>query len=62
MITYSTTEAAKILGVTQRSVVNYCQNGIIKAYRTSPTGDWRIRREDLLAYAKQIGLDPRLVT
>ena len=53
---YTTGQAAKLLGVARKTVYLWCEKGIIGAYRTSPTGEWRIARENLVKYAEENGI------
>ena len=53
---FSTSEAAALLNVHEKTVLNWCVNGKIPAHRTSPTGHWRITREDLEEYATENGI------
>lgn len=55
--TYSTGEAANLLGVHTKTVLKWCKQGKIVAYTTStPLGHWRITRTALAEYARQNGI------
>ena len=47
---FSTYETAEILKVHPNTVIGWCQQGTMKAYKTSPKGHWRITRETLAQY------------
>ncbi len=49
--TYTTFQVARFLGVSPPTVVNWVSGGLLPAYRT-PGGHRRIRREDLVAFAR----------
>ncbi len=51
-VTYTTFQVARFLGVTPPTVVNWVSGGLLPAYRT-PGGHRRIRREDLVAFARE---------
>ncbi len=57
--TYTTGEAADILGVHKNAVLKWCKKGSITAYRTSPIGHWRITKKTLEEYARQNGIPLR---
>jgi excisionase family DNA binding protein len=48
-------QAAALLGMSERTLQDLCQQGEIPAYRLSakPMSPWRIRRADLEAYDKK---------
>lgn len=50
-VTYTTFQVARFLGVTPPTVVNWVSGGLLVAYRT-PGGHRRIRREDLVEFAR----------
>lgn len=54
---YTTGEAANLLGVHKMTVLKWCQQGKLDAYRTStPLGHWRITRTAIEVYAQQNGI------
>jgi excisionase family DNA binding protein len=57
----STAEAARLIGVAVQSMINWINQGQIKAYRT-PGGHRRIERADLVAFLKthQMPVPPEL--
>ncbi len=55
--TYTTGEAANLLGVHVNTMRQWCDQGKIQAHRTSaPIGHWRITRSVLVAYAQKNGI------
>mgnify|MGYP002725747673 CR=1 FL=1 len=48
--TFTTAQAARLLGVSVATVVNWIDDGKLKAHKT-PGGHRRIQREDLIAFA-----------
>ena len=55
---YTTTEAAKVAGVSQRTVTKWIREGRLKAKRAPGRGRpaWRIQHDDLMAAAKGVPL------
>lgn len=49
---YSTTEVAKLLNVHPKTVLYWCTNGKIDAYRTSEGGHWRITQDAVVRHAR----------
>lgn len=49
---YTTFQVAKYLGVSPPTVVNWVNNGLLIAHRT-PGGHRRIKREDIIAFARE---------
>ena len=49
----TTSEAAQLLGVRPNTVRRWSNKGILKAYRFSPRGDRRFRREDIDGFLKE---------
>ena len=46
---YKTGDVGKLLGITNQSVIRYCNSGILPCYHTE-YGHWRITAEDLFQY------------
>ena len=53
--TYKTGDVGKLLGITNQSVIRYCNSGILFSHRTE-CGHRRIRAEDLFQYLETHGL------
>lgn len=53
--TYKTGDVGKLLGITNQSVIRYCNSGILSSHRTE-CGHRRIRAEDLFQYLETHGL------
>ena len=53
--TYKTGDVGKLLGITNQSVIRYCNSGILPSHRTE-CGHRRIRAEDLFQYLETHGL------
>ena len=53
--TYKTGDVGKLLGITNQSVIRYCNSGILASHRTE-CGHRRIRAEDLFQYLEKHGL------
>jgi len=53
---YTTGEVAAICGISQQTVVNYCNNGRIKAEQSPITRYRRITRKALIAFMRENGL------
>jgi len=49
----TTSEAAHLVGVRPNTVRRWSNKGILKAYRISPRGDRRFRREDIDSFLKE---------
>jgi len=58
---YTTGEVARLFGISQRTVVNYCNSGRIKAQQSPITRYRRISREALLAFLRENGLPTELL-
>jgi len=52
----STSQAAKKLQCSKNTVLRLIESGQLSASRLTETGHWRIRQEDLEAYAEQRGV------
>lgn len=52
---YKTGDVGKLLGITNQSVIRYCNSGILSSHRTE-CGHRRIRAEDLFQYLETHGL------
>lgn len=50
---YSTTEVARLLSVHPKTVLYWCNNGKIDAYRTSDGGHWRITKTAIIRHARE---------
>jgi len=48
-----TGEVAQLLGLHSHTVNRWSDKGVIKAYRITPRGDRRFRREDIEAFLKE---------
>ncbi len=55
---YSTGQAAKVLDMSPRTVLEYCRNGKIKAKQHPVTNQWIIADKDLKAFLKSKGIKP----
>jgi excisionase family DNA binding protein len=53
---YTTGEVAKLLGISDRTIKNYCTNGQLGSEKTPITNYRRISKEHLIAFLEQQNL------
>lgn len=56
---YMTSEAAEVLGISQRTVIRLCDRGDLDHYWTSPGGDRRIPVAALKEYQLRMAKNPK---
>lgn len=57
----TTTEVARLLGVTNNTVAAWCTQGYMRAVRVGKNGHWRINADDVHEYVREGATPTRIV-